>query len=196
MLYLASASPRRRELLALLGAKFTVVVSRFDEDTLKHLSDPAAYVREAARSKAREVATRYAGVILGCDTDVAAPDGTILGKPTDAADAVRMLQALSGHTHHVYSAVALIESDGNTVTREAVRVVETAVTFAEIPDAEIVAYVATGDPLDKAGAYGIQSGGMAFASRIEGDLSSVIGLPLSTVRELLTAFGVLPVAAE
>ncbi len=190
MLYLASASPRRRELLALLGVPFLVEVSRFDEDTLRHLTDPAEYVREAARSKAREVASRFAGVILGCDTDVAAPDGTILGKPRDAQDAKAMLRALSGETHRVYSAIALLQSDGLTVTREEVRVIETRVTFDTLSDAAIDAYVATGDPFDKAGAYGIQSGGLAFVTRIDGDLSNVIGLPLPAVRELLTAFGV------
>ncbi|MBC8140391.1 MAG: septum formation protein Maf [Armatimonadetes bacterium] len=190
VLYLASASPRRRELLALLGVPFVVEVSRFDEATLNHLTDPAGYVRKAARSKAREVASRFAGVILGCDTDVSAPDGTILGKPRDADDAKQMLRTLSGKSHSVYSAVALMESDGETVTREAVRVIETRVTFDTLSEAAINAYVATGDPLDKAGAYGIQSGGLAFVTRIEGDLSSVIGLPLPTVRELLTAFGV------
>ena len=190
MLYLASASPRRRELLSLLGVSFTVAVSRFDEGSLKHLTDPVEYVREAARNKAREVASRFSGVILGADTDVATPHGVILGKPKDANDAKQMLRTLSGKTHSVYSAVALLQSDGGTVTRETVRVVETQVTFDTLTDAAMDAYISTGDPLDKAGAYGIQSGGMAFVTRIEGDLSSVIGLPLTTVRELLTAFGV------
>lgn len=190
MLYLASASPRRRELLALLGVPFTVAVSRFDENTLKHLTDPVEYVREAARSKAREVGSRHAGIILGCDTDVATPHGAILGKPKNADEAREMLRVLSGKTHSVYSAVALLQSDGDTVTREAVRVVETRVTFDDLSDAAINAYVLTGDPLDKAGGYGIQSGGLAFVSRIEGDLSSVIGLPLPTVRELFAAFDV------
>ena len=189
-LYLASASPRRRELLAYLGVAFTVEVSRFDEEALKaRISDPAQYVRAAALGKARNVASRRAGIILGCDTDVAL-DGVILSKPVDAGDAARMLRTLSGQTHSVHSAVALLESDGATVTRQDMRVVETRVTFDTLSDAAIAAYVATGDPLDKAGAYGIQTGGIAFVRRVDGDLSSVIGLPLPTVREMLTAFGV------
>jgi septum formation protein len=189
-LLLASASPRRRELLGLLGVRFTVVVSRFNEDTLKHLTDGAEYVQTAAAKKAEEVASRRAGLILGVDTDVVAPDGTILGKPTDTDDAKRILRFLSGKTHCVYSGVVLLESDGaGTITRREERVVRTDVTFADVPDAAIAAYVATGEPMDKAGAYGIQSGGMPFVTRIEGDLSNVIGLPLWTVAEMLTAFG-------
>ncbi len=190
-LLLASASPRRRELLALLGVRFAVVVSRFDEDSLKHLTDPVEYVRAAALGKAEEVASRHAGITLGCDTDVVSPDGVILGKPTDADDAKRLLRSLSGKTHSVYSAVALLQSEDNgAVTRRDVRVVETRVTFDRLSDAAINAYVATGDPLDKAGAYGIQSGALAFVSRVDGDLSSVIGLPLPTLREMLEDFGV------
>lgn len=190
-LLLASASPRRRELLTLLGVRFTVVVSRFDEDSLKHLTDPVEYVRAAALGKAREVASRRAGIILGCDTDVVAPDGTILGKPADAADARRILRMLSGNTHSVYSGVALLESQGNGeagIVREEVRIVQTRVTFSELSDAAIDAYISTGDPFDKAGAYGIQSGGIALVSRLEGDLSNVIGLPLPALRELLESF--------
>jgi len=190
---LASASPRRRELLAMLGVRFTVVVSRFNEDSLSYLKDPVEYVRAAALGKAEEVAARRAGVTLGCDTDVVAPDGSILGKPVDASDAKRLLRLLSGNAHTVYSGVALLQSDGSGkagISRREVRVVETRVTFATLSDAAIDAYVATGDPLDKAGAYGIQSGGLAFVARIEGDLSNVIGLPLPTVQEMLQQFEV------
>lgn len=193
-LFLASASPRRRELLALLGVPFAVEVSRFDEGSLAHLTDPVQYVRAAALGKAEEVAARHAGITLGSDTDVVAPDGTILGKPVDADDARRMLRLLSGQTHSVFSAVALVQSDGtglNGITQREVRVAETRVTFDTLSDAAITAYVATGDPLDKAGAYGIQGGALAFVARIEGDLSSVIGLPLVTTREMLEAFGVM-----
>jgi len=190
-LWLASASPRRRELLAWLGVRYTVVTSRFNEASLAHLADPGEYVRAAAEGKACEVANRRAGVILGVDTDVFAPDGTILGKPADPADARRLLRLLSGATHTVYSGVAVVESDGaGKILRRDTRVVETRVTFADLPDAAIDAYVATGDPLDKAGAYGIQSGGMAFVTRIDGDFSNVVGLPLWTVGEMLSGFGV------
>ena len=191
-LLLASASPRRRELLALLGVQYTVVVSRFAEETLAHLTDPVEYVRTAAESKAEEVAHRHPGcLVLGVDTDVVAPDGTVLGKPKDAADARRLLRLLSGRTHSVYSGVALLQSDETgTVLRSDVRVEETRVTFADLPDAAIAAYVATGEPMDKAGAYGIQGGAMAFVTRLEGDLSNVIGLPLWTVGQMLTGFDV------
>lgn len=191
-LLLASASPRRRELLALLGVSYTVVVSRFAEETLAHLTDPIEYVRRAAESKAEEVARRHPGCfVLGVDTDVVAPDGTILGKPRDSADAHRILRLLSGNTHSVCSGVALLQTGaGGAIVRRDVRVEETRVTFADLPSDAIAAYVATGEPMDKAGAYGIQGGAMAFVTRLEGDPSNVIGLPLWTVGEMLTAFGV------
>jgi septum formation protein len=190
-LYLASASPRRRELLTLLGVRFLVVVSRFNEESLSHLTDPVEYVLRAAEGKAGEVASRRAGVILGVDTDVVSPDGEILGKPTDPEDAKRLLRLLSGRTHRVHTGIALLESDGRgTVLRREVRSVETAVTFAPLAEEAIAAYVATGDPLDKAGAYGFQGGALAFISRIEGDPSSVIGLPLWPLTEMLRDFGV------
>lgn len=190
-LLLASASPRRRELLALLGVRYIVVVSRFDEGTLAHLTDPVEYVRRAAESKAEEVARRRPGALtLGIDTDVVAPGGTILGKPQDAADACRLLRLLSGHTHTVYSGVALLQaSAGGEIVRRDIRVVGTQVTFGDLTDEAIAAYVATGDPLDKAGAYGIQGGALPFVTRVEGDLSNVIGIPLWTVGEMLTAAG-------
>ena len=188
-LWLASASPRRRELLGRLGVSFTVVVSRFNEDTLSYLTDGEEYVVRAAESKAREVAGRRSGLILGVDTDVVAPDGAILGKPADADDAQRMLRRLSGRTHRVYSGVALLESrEGEGIVRAETRVVRTDVAFTPIPDAAIAAYVATGESIDKAGGYGMQGNAMPFVARIEGDPSNVIGLPLSTIAELLTAF--------
>jgi septum formation protein len=166
---------------------YTVEVSRFDENSVSHLTDGKAYVQAAAEGKAREVAGRVSGWILGVDTDVVAPSSEILGKPADAADAVRLLKMLSGQTHLVYSGIALLYSDADcTITWQERRVVETRVTFATLPDAAIHAYVATGEPMDKAGAYGIQGMAMAFVTRIEGDPSNVVGLPLWTVAELLT----------
>lgn len=189
-LLLASASPRRRELLGTLGVRFTVVVSRFNEDTLSYITDGEEFVRTAATKKAEEVASRREGLILGVDTDVVAPDGSILGKPTDPEDAKRILRFLRGKTHRVYSGVVLLDSDGRgTIVRRETRVVRTDVTFANVPDTAIENYVATGEPLDKAGAYGIQGAAMPFVTRIEGDLSNVIGLPLWTVAEMLTGFG-------
>lgn len=188
---LASASPRRRELLGLLGVRFVVAASRFDEARLAHLTDPVEYVRQAAERKAEEVAGRRAGIVLGVDTDVVAPDGAILGKPADADDACRMLHALSGRTHSVYSGVAALQAEsGGAITRRDVRVVETKVTFAALPETAIRAYVATGEPMDKAGGYAIQGRAMPFVTRVEGDPSNVIGLPLWTVGEMLAAFGV------
>lgn len=195
-LLLASVSPRRRELLARLGVRFTVVASRFDEASLAHVADPEEYVRRAAAGKAEEVARRRPGIILGVDTDVVAPDGAILGKPADADDARRLLRRLSGRTHMVYSGVVLLESgesggeDDERILRRETRVVITRVTFADLPDAAINAYVATGEPFDKAGAYAIQGGAMPFVTRVDGDLSNVIGLPLWTIGEMLADFGV------
>ncbi len=192
-LLLASASPRRRELLARLGVRFTVVASRFDENSLASITDPEEYVRRAAAGKAAEVARRRTGIILGVDTDVVAPDGAILGKPADASEARDLLRRLSGQTHTVYSGLVLLEAGDNEnqrILRSETRVVATRVTFADLPDAAIDAYVATGEPFDKAGAYAIQGGAMPFVTRVDGDLSNVIGLPLWTVGEMLAAFGV------
>ncbi len=191
-LILASASPRRRELLALLGAlRATVVVSRFDEATLAHITDPQEYVQQAALHKAEEVARRRPGIILGADTDVVDPAGRILGKPKNPDDAFAMLKNLSGKTHQVFGGVVVLRSDSNgQITYRDARVIETRVTFADLPDAAIAAYVATGDPLDKAGAYGIQGAALAFVARIDGDFSNVIGLPLTTTAEMLQNAGV------
>ncbi|MDX1932876.1 MAG: Maf family protein [Capsulimonadales bacterium] len=187
---LASASPRRRELLEHLGVRFVVVVSRFREESLAHLTDPEEYVLAAASGKAEEVARRRDGIVLGVDTDVVAPEGDILGKPTDPEDAVRLLTRLSGRTHRVYSAVVLIRSQMGTILDRTSSLVQTEVTFVPLNEQAIRRYVATGEPLDKAGAYGIQSGGLPFVSHINGDLSNVIGLPLPTVAIMLEKFGV------
>lgn len=172
--------------------RFSVVVSQFDEDSLKHLTDPADYVQRAAEGKAYEVARRRAGVILGVDTDVVGPDGRVLGKPKDAVDAHKMLAYLSGQTHSVFTAVTLVESEGKTggIVHQETHLVHTRVTFAALTDEAIGAYVATGDPLDKAGSYGFQGAALAFIARIDGDPSSVIGLPLAPVADLLRSRGV------
>lgn len=170
--------------------RFVVVVSRFDEDQLSHLTDPIEYVQAAARGKAEEVASRREGVILGVDTDVVAPDGRILGKPGTPEEAADMLRSLSGRTHRVCSGLALLRArEGQVVQREEI-VMETSVSFAELPEAAVAAYVATGEPMDKAGGYAIQGGAMPFVRRIEGDPSSVIGLPLAPLAEMLPRFGI------
>lgn len=188
-LILASASPRRRDLLRRLGVRFTVVVSGFDESTLSHLTDGAEYVLRAAESKAAEVATRRNGLILGVDTDVVSPDGVILGKPGSPDEAAAMLRTLSGRTHTVHSGVALLAVEKGVVVRAETRLVSTRVRLAQLPDAAIAAYVATGEPMDKAGGYGMQGHAMAFVKRVDGDPSNVIGLPLWCVAELLESFG-------
>ncbi|MGC4046502.1 MAG: Maf family protein [Armatimonas sp.] len=189
---MASASPRRRQLLKLLGVRFSVVVSQFDEDSLKYLTDPAEYVQRAAEGKALEVARRRAGVILGVDTDVVGPQGQVLGKPKDAEDAHKMLSLLSDHTHSVLTAISLVESEGKTggIVHQETHLIQTQVTFAALTDEAIGAYVATGDSLDKAGSYGFQGPALAFIARIDGDPSSVIGLPLAPVADLLRSRGV------
>lgn len=189
---LASASPRRRELLGRIGVRFEVVTSRFDEDSLRHLADdPGTFVRAAATGKAEEVAVRRGnGVILGVDTDVVSPEERVLGKPVDFEDACRMLRMLSGRTHRVLSGVCLLRVVNGEICQRDLRVAETRVTFSDLSEAAIRAYAGTGEPMDKAGAYGIQTGGIALVARVDGDLSNVIGLPLPTLTAMLANFGV------
>ena len=188
-IYLASASPRRRELIRHLGINPEIVVSNFDEASLDHIKDPLVYVEAAAFGKASAVANLNQGIIIGVDTDVVCPDGNILGKPESVEAATDMLKHLSGRTHTVHSAIVLIDS---TVTphRVATEVTTTRVTFADLPDEQINAYVATGSSFDKAGGYGMQDQAMAFVASIDGDPSNVIGLPLVSLRQLLSTWNV------
>jgi septum formation protein len=188
-LFLASASPRRQELIRHLGINPRVVVSNFDEASLSHIKDPLAYVEAAALGKATAVAKQHQGIVIGVDTDVVCPDGHILGKPQNAEDAVKMLKHLSGRTHSVHSAIVLVDS---TVIPHRVcsETTTTRVTFADIPDEQLNAYVATGSPFDKAGGYGMQDQAMAFVAGIDGDPSNVIGLPLVSLRRLLSSWNV------
>jgi septum formation protein len=190
---LASASPRRLQLLQTLGVSFSVIVSDFDEDSLSYITDGAEYVQEAALAKARVVAERLVhephAVVLGVDTDVVAPDGAILGKPGTPEEARTMLESLSGKTHSVYSGVAVLGATNGQITHEEVQVVETRVTFASLSAQAIAAYIATKEPFDKAGGYGMQGNAMAFVSKIDGDPSNVIGLPLVTVAKMLENAG-------
>ena len=182
-LVLASVSPRRRELLGLLGQPFEVIASRFDESLLSAAGlSPADYVTRLAQGKAAEVAARLAGpeaLIIGADTTVVL-DGDVLNKPADPDDAVRMLRRLSGRTHAVYTGLCLVRG---TAVQTAHAVTE--VTFDSLSDDAVTAYVATGEPLDKAGAYGIQGQGLGFIPRIDGDYYTVVGLPLELLRRLL-----------
>ena len=184
-LVLASASPRRRELLAQLGIEFEVRPSAADETPLEG-ETPEPMVLRLALAKAR-VAARPGEIALGADT-VVALDGELLGKPADAGAARAMLARLSGRRHEVWTGVALVERSA-AGARESARAVSTAVRFRALDGAEIAAYVAGGEPLDKAGAYAIQGGAAAFVESVEGSWSNVVGLPLGVVRDLLARHG-------
>ncbi|QGG96832.1 Maf family protein [Actinomarinicola tropica] len=182
-LVLASASPRRLDLLRQAGVEPAVEPADVDE-TSPPGATPESLAVGLARTKAQEVAAGHAGedlVVLGADT-VVVVDGRILGKPTDADDAARMLSALSGRTHHVVTGVALVDArTGRTVDGLA----RTDVRMRHLDAEEVAAYVATGEPLDKAGAYGIQGLAAVFVEGIEGDYTNVVGLPLPLVDVLL-----------
>jgi septum formation protein len=214
MLILASASPRRRELLTQAGVRFQVHPAHIPEDPLPG-EEPIAYVTRLAREKAEAVyraltagsRTRESGqdgeaerigdaggtgekgsrglAVLGADTTVTL-DGQILGKPADAADAARMLRMLSGRSHRVITGVALRTAAGTEVAAEV-----TAVRFLSLSDEEIAAYVATGEPMDKAGAYAVQGRAARWIPRVEGCYFNVMGLPLALVCALLEGRGVL-----
>jgi len=186
MLVLASASPRRRELLAQAGFCFEVHPAHIPEDPLPG-EDPIAYVTRLAREKAQAVFAQRATdaeaarnlAVLGADTTVTL-DKAILGKPEDAADAARMLGLLSGRTHRVITGVALVTAEGAQVAAEV-----TAVRFLTLGEEEIAAYIATGEPMDKAGAYAIQGLAARWIPRIEGCYFNVVGLPIALVSTLL-----------
>jgi septum formation protein len=180
-LVLASASPRRRDLLARLGLAFDVLPTDADE-TWPDGSPPGPGAAEIALRKARALPPGGA-LVLAADT-VVALDGEVLGKPADDAEAARTLRLLSGRTHTVATGLALRHGDRETTTFELTRV-----TFADLSDDEIAAYVATGSPRDKAGSYGIQDDlGAVFVERIEGDYFNVVGLPLRRLYATLRAF--------
>jgi septum formation protein len=186
MLILASASPRRRELLTQAGFQFQVHPAHIPEDPLPG-EEPVAYVTRLAREKAQAVFARLTEdsaqgqnlVVLGADTTVTV-DKHILGKPEDAADAARMLQMLSGRSHRVVTGVAVVTAKSTEVAAEV-----TAVRFLTLSQAEIEAYVASGEPMDKAGAYAIQGRAARWIPRIEGCYFNVVGLPLALVSTLL-----------
>ena len=181
-LILASASPRRRELLAQAGYTFTVESADIDESEHPNES-PADYVRRLAEEKAQAVFARHVPqldlIVLGADTTVVC-EGRILAKPTDAADAKRMLRQLSGRTHQVLTGIAAVSRAGTTSAVES-----TDVTFAPIPGSELDLYCTTPEPLDKAGAYGIQGYAARWIPRIDGDYFNVMGLPIARVVRLL-----------
>ncbi len=176
---LASASPRRAELLQAAGFTFTVASADIDE-TPRPAEPAGPYVCRLAEAKAWAVADRHPGaVVLGADTTVVV-DGDILGKPADAADAEAMMRRLQGRAHEVMTGVAVVA--GGQVR---VELATTRVWFAAMADDEIAAYVASGEPMDKAGAYGIQGRAACYVTRIEGSYSNVVGLPVAVVHALL-----------
>ena len=179
MLILASASPRRRELLTQAGLTFSVEPANIDESRLPHES-PSAYVQRLALEKAEAVLALHPhATVLGADTTVVL-DHEILNKPLDNDIAEGMLRLLSGRTHQVLTGLAVVSAASR---RQHVEI--THVTFSEIPAAELAHYIATGDPLDKAGAYGIQGYAARWIPRIEGDYFNVVGLPIAATIRLL-----------
>ena len=183
MLVLASASPRRQELLRNAGITFEVQPAHIPEDPL-----PGEAAKDCAERLAREKALAVArqrphDIVLGADT-VVVVDGKLLGKPSDAADAVRMLRMLSGREHQVITGVCLVVSGQPSVASET-----TLVTVSEITDKEIADYVASAEPMDKAGAYAIQGVASRWIPRIEGDYSNVVGLPVALVWRMLQQAG-------
>lgn len=178
MFVLASASPRRAELLRAAGINdFTIRVAGIDETQLPD-ETPRQYVLRLSSEKARAVA-RSDEIVLGADTTVVL-DGEIVGKPVDAEDAKRMLCALSGQWHEVLTAVSLLHNE-----RVLSEIASTRVKFTEMSPEEIDWYVSTGEPMDKAGAYGIQGCASRFVERVEGNYSNVVGLPVQMVYRML-----------
>lgn len=183
-LILASASPRRQELLREAGISIEVHPAHIPE---KHENGeaPLDYALRLSREKAEVIAQKFPGqFVLGADTIVVVGN-EVLGKPRDGEDAARMLRMLSGRGHAVTTAVTLIAASGQTTTRAAT----TNVFFRELAEEEIQQYIATGEPMDKAGAYAIQGGAGRWAIRMEGEFSNVVGLPLTLVSEMLRANG-------
>lgn len=180
---LASQSPRRRELLTLVGIAHVVRPADIDESLLRG-EEPVPHAERLARAKAHRLAERHPeAVVIAADTIVVL-DGEIIGKPADVAEACATLARLSGRTHTVYTAIAVARGGRTESAVEAV-----AVTFRALGSAEIADYVATGEPMDKAGAYGIQGFGATIVERIEGDYFSVMGLGLRRLVELLGRVG-------
>ena len=191
-LYLASASPRRRELLDMLGFSYRLLLPNADENSAE--TDPARLVAELAARKAEaalellSAEERKNALIIGADTIVYA-NGEILGKPKDRADAVRMLRSLAGTTHAVYSGVALVKADGTVSGSEC-----TTVHFGDMSDGEIDACVATGEPMDQAGSYAVQGICSMWIDGIEGCHFNVIGLPIRKMYKMLREMGIDPMS--
>lgn len=181
-LILASGSPRRRELLTQMGYNFEIIVPDVDEDVSGHARDVVGIL---SHRKAEAVAqAQDHGIVIASDTLVSL-NGAALGKPQDEDDAYRMLRALSGETHEVFTGVTIIDAASG---RADTQVVRTGVIFRELTDEEINAYIATKEPMDKAGAYAIQGGAHGFVEGFEGSYENVIGFPVDEIREMLKSF--------
>lgn len=181
-LILASASPRRHALLGRMGYVFETCSPDVDEHVEGHAQD---IVRTLAGRKARAAAEQFvSGVIIASDTLVSL-DGCALGKPVDEQEAYTMLRALSGREHEVFTGVCLMDAEDG---RQLVEAVRTGVRFRSLSDAEICAYIQTGEPMDKAGAYGIQGGAGAFVEALDGSFENVMGFPVDDVERMLVEF--------
>lgn len=185
---LASASIRRQELLKRLVSDFEIIVSDFDEDTIKFYGSCSEYVMNLSKGKALNVVKKAEkdSIIIGCDTIVSI-DNRVLGKPKDKEEAINMMESLSGRKHEVYSGITII----NTMTKEVVSDFScTSVEFSELSKEEILRYVESDEPFDKAGAYGIQGKAGVFVKEIHGCYYNVVGLPLNKLRGMLKKMGV------
>lgn len=187
---LSSASPRRRELLSQIGVGFEVLVSDGEENYTS--TDPAEIVKELALAKAENVAAVVESIentlLIGADTIVVL-DGEILGKPKNEEDAFRMLKHLQGRNHQVYTGTALLAHDEKGEKTVISHAEQTEVFVHAMEDAEIRRYIATGEPMDKVGGYGIQGGFAAYIDRIEGDYYNVVGLPVAYLYQQLKMLG-------
>lgn len=184
---LASASPRRKELLQQVGIPFVVQPSEVDETGILLEGSPESKVEKLAYEKAADVAARNtSGLVLGADT-IVEYENEIFGKPVDKEDAFRMLSILQGKKHSVITGIALIDCSTG-ICQKSHEI--TGVTFAKLTDSEIEAYIATGEPYDKAGAYAIQGVGALLVEGINGCYSNVVGLPIMRLRKMLKKFGV------
>ena len=186
---LGSASPRRSELMAQIGLEFEVIVSEKEE--YYKSNTPEAIVKELALMKAENVASKLKSdceakdiIVIGADTIVVL-DGRILGKPKDEEEAYRMLMSIQGRPHQVFTGVAILDFDGNGACQTYSHSVETKVYVHEMDEQEIRSYIKSGEPMDKAGAYGIQGGFAAYIDKIEGDYYNVVGLPISYLYQQL-----------
>ena len=177
-LILASQSPRRKELLGLFHIPFTIAVADIDE-TMDPTKDPAWEVARVSRAKAMAIPREIEDVVIAADTIVVL-ENTVLGKPKDEADAARMLQLLSGRDHQVMTGVTVLRG-GKALTHTEI----THIHFRPLSDAEIARYVASKEPMDKAGAYGIQGGAALFAEKMQGDYYNVMGLPVCRLWQML-----------